>query len=333
MPPLVHAVLVITLSICLFPHLVQAETQNSTLRLAVLKFGTASWEANVIKHHKLDKKYGFTLDIVPLASKQASVIALQGSGADMILADWVWVSRQRNAGHLLTFFPYSRCVGGIVVPADSPIKNLADLAGHTLGIAGGPIDRNWLMIRALTKQQFDIDLDQSIEKVFGAPPLLYKKTLNGELDGVINFWHYLAKLEATGMRRLITMEEVVEQLGASNDTPMLGYVFHQHWAEKNPELVSGMMAASANAKQILKTSDAEWQRLRPLIKPETDAEFFSLRDHFRHGIPTAQQVTNTKSAELLYRILAQSIPRSAPTLAEGTFYIPPAEPVTNQSME
>ncbi len=300
-------------------------TEIPNLRLALLKFGTANWEADVIKYHGLDRKYGFNLDIIPMASKQASVVALQGRAADMILGDWIWVSRQRNAGHPLTFVPYSRCVGGLVVPRDSDIRSLADLQGRKLGIAGGPVDRNWLMIQALAKEQYGIDLNQTVEKVFGAPPLLYKKTLSGELDAVINFWHYLAKLEAKGMRKLISMDDVVRQLGFEDDTPMLGYIFRQPWADEHPQMVAAMMAASAEAKHLLKTNDQEWRRLRPLLKARDEAEFRALLLGFRAGIPDKPGVTDTSEAAALYALLARTQPkglswRNSHTLADGTFY-------------
>ena len=42
------------------------------LRIAVLKFGTVNWELDVIRHHGLDKANGFTLEVLPVAIKQAS---------------------------------------------------------------------------------------------------------------------------------------------------------------------------------------------------------------------------------------------------------------------
>jgi len=308
--------------------------QLGKLRLALLKFGTANWEADVIKHHQLDRKHGFNLDVVPLASKQASVVALQAGAADMILGDWLWVSRQRNAGQALSFFPYSRCVGGLLVAADSPIRNLADLRGKKLGIAGGPIDRSWLLLQVLAKQQYEIDLDRTVQKVFGAPPLLYKKMLDGELDGVINYWHYLAKLEAQGLRQLISMEDVIQQLGFDADTPMLGYVFRESWSGANPMLVAAMMAASTEAKQILKHNEQEWRRLRPLLKTTNEAEFRALQRGFRAGIPATSWIDDTRSPAAIVTILSQTLNTGkqnhpllgqTPVLAAGTFYRPPVD--------
>jgi NitT/TauT family transport system substrate-binding protein len=177
------------------------------IRIAVLKFGTVNWELDVIRHHGLDRAEGVRLDVVELATKSATTIALQGDGADVVVTDWIWVSRQRNEGQDFTFIPYSAAVGALVVPANSPIRNLADLNGKRLGIAGGPLDKSWLLIRALAERRYGIDLNTTVDKVFGAAPLLSHQIESGEIDAVISFWHYAARLEAKGMRRLIGIDE------------------------------------------------------------------------------------------------------------------------------
>lgn len=83
------------------------------VRVGVLKFGTINWEMDVIKRHQLDQKAGFKLDVVPLASKNASSVALQGEAVDIILSDWVWVSRQRASGKTYAISPTSATAGGM----------------------------------------------------------------------------------------------------------------------------------------------------------------------------------------------------------------------------
>ena len=48
---------------------------------------------------------------------------------DMIVSDWLWVSRQRSEGVDLTLAPYSTAVGAIMVRQGSPIRTIADLKG------------------------------------------------------------------------------------------------------------------------------------------------------------------------------------------------------------
>src|SRR5262245_46912318 len=95
-----------------------AEAQAGTVKIGVLKFGTVSWELDVIKQHGLDKAAGIDLSIVELANNQATVVALQAGEVDMIVTDWLWVTRQRAEGTRFTFVPYSTSVGSLVVPGD-----------------------------------------------------------------------------------------------------------------------------------------------------------------------------------------------------------------------
>ena len=57
--------------------------------------------------------------------------------ADVIVSDWLWVSRERGLGAKLTFYPYSSALGAVMVPNSSTIRTLADLKGRKLAVAGG----------------------------------------------------------------------------------------------------------------------------------------------------------------------------------------------------
>lgn len=48
-----------------------------TIRIGVLKFGTVNWELSTIERHGLDQRNGFTLEVLQLASNQATTVALQ----------------------------------------------------------------------------------------------------------------------------------------------------------------------------------------------------------------------------------------------------------------
>ena len=135
-----------------------------------------------------------------LASPEAGKIALRAGNADIIVSDWLWVSRERELGAKLTFYPYSSALGAVMVPASSPIRTLADLKGRKLAVAGGPIDKSWLLLQASLKQD-GIDLKSEATIVYGAPPLLAAKTLGGEMDATLNYWNFCAALEAKGFRR------------------------------------------------------------------------------------------------------------------------------------
>ncbi|PVV19034.1 MAG: ABC transporter substrate-binding protein, partial [gamma proteobacterium symbiont of Ctena orbiculata] len=193
---------------------------------------------DVIIRHQLDVKNGFTIKIVPLSSKNANSIALQGGAVDVIVSDWIWVNRQRAAGKDYTFFPYSLTVGGLYVRPDSGINQLSDLKQLKLGVAGGPVDKSWLLLQTYGRNQ-GLDIAAAVEPAFAAPPLLNQLMLKGDLPAVLNFWHYGARLEAAGMRPLIDVKSMLNGLDIKEPVPMLGWVFSSQWAGEHQALIEG----------------------------------------------------------------------------------------------
>ncbi len=88
------------------------------------------------------------------------------------------------------------------------------------------------------------------------------------------------------------------------------------------EAKANRAAASQDAKALLLKDDAEWQRLRPLMKVKNDAEFEALKIGFRAGIPTLK-TTDQAAAARLFTLLAQyggqDLTGENPILASGTF--------------
>src|SRR6476619_4206420 len=234
-----------------------------TIRVASQKTGTFAWELAVIRAHGLDTQADLSIQPIELATPEAGKIALRAGNADIIVSDWLWVSRERGLGAKLTFYPYSSALGAVMVPDSSPIRTLADLKGKKLAGAGGPIDKNWLLLQAWLKQQ-GIDLKSESTIMYGAPPLLTAKTLGGEMDAALNYWNFCAVLEAKGFRRVAGIEDLLPKLGAKRRTAMIGYVFDEKWGNANQDVIARVITITRKAKELLSTSDAEKVRIAPL---------------------------------------------------------------------
>jgi len=298
---------------------------NTAVKVGVLKFGTVNWELKSMRHGSFDTANGVDVEIVPYASGDATRIALQGGEVDVIVADWLWVSRQRASGQELTFVPYSSSVGAVMVGADSGMESLADLRGKKIGVAGGPLDKSWLLLQGMAKQEHGFDLSAENEIAFGAPPLLAEKTRQGELDAMLNFWHYCARLEADGFKRLVSAEDAAAVLGSTGPVSAIGYVFSNAWAAENPDAAKGFIKASRDTKMLLKDSDEEWVRLGSsgAIKDKDEA-LMTLRDRFREGIPTRDIADEIKDAGTLYGVLAElggpKLVGESPIMVDGTYW-------------
>lgn len=116
-----------------------------------MQFGTVQWIADVIRRHQLDAAHGFTLATVPLASTDAGRIAIMGGQTDIAVLDWLFVAVQRSAGTKVCFAPLASSSGGIMARAATSIRDLADLKGKWLGVAGGPLNKSWLVIQAAAR--------------------------------------------------------------------------------------------------------------------------------------------------------------------------------------
>lgn len=295
-----------------------------TIRIGVLQYGTVSWELEVMKRQGFAEREGVRIEVVPLAQKDAANVALQGGAVDLIVNDWIWVARQRAEGRDFAFVPYSRAVGGIMVRPDANVRTLADLRGQRLGVAGGALDKSWLLLRAYTRKTVGEDAATLVKPDFGAPPLLNALMLKGELPAVMNFWHFSARLRAAGMRELLSLDEVLKGLGVEGELPMIGWVFRDEWAAKNRAAFEGFLRAGAQARRHMQTSDAVWEELRPLTRAEDDATLAALRDGFRAGIPGEDIAHAERTARRVFAILAQEggadLVGAATALPAGTFW-------------
>src|SRR6266852_5506329 len=207
-----------------------------SIRLAVQKTGTFAWELAVIRAHGLDRQANLAIQVNELASPEAGKIALRGGSADVIVSDWLWVSRERGLGAKLTFYPYSSALGAVMVPNLSSIRTLADLKGRKLG---------------------------------------------GEMDATVNYWNFCATLEAKGFRRLAGIEDLLPKLGAKGRMAMIGYVFDEEWGSANRDAVTRFIAMTREAKEILATSDAEWEKIAPVTGAADAATLRAYRDRYR----------------------------------------------------
>ncbi len=289
----------------LMPSLSSAQSQRA-LTAGAVQFGTVHWLFDVIKERKLDTAEGFTLSLRMFASNGAATIGLLGGGADIVVTDWFWVMRQRSLGGDYLFMPYSATLGSVIVPGNSPIKSVPELKGKAIGVAGGPIDKSWILLRAYGISQGAGDLAVTAKPVFGAPPLLNEQASAGRLDALLNFWPFAARLEAQGYRKLISVSEIMSSFGIAGVLPLLGFVFAAKLASADPSLVQGFAGAVRKAQRILLASDEEWERIRPLMHASSDEEFRLLRDRYREGLHHSWNEHDLEAAHRLFMIVRET---------------------------
>ena len=308
------------IGLCLFTSFNSYATEKTTIRIGVQASGTVDWELATLQENP---QTDFQLEIQHVANAEAGKIALQSGAVDMIVSDWIWVSRLRATGTDFTFYPYSNTSGALVVPENSPIHSIKDLKGKRLGIAGGELDKNWLLLQALAGQE-QLDLNTSVEKVFGAPPLINEQIKQNRVDAALTYWHFAARLEAQRYRQIIDGKGLLRGLGIQEDVPSLGYVFKQSWANSHKAAVNSFFKASKQAKNQLCTSDGVWQKIIPLTKADDAPTQTKLRQRYCEGgiehWGEPEQLAAARIYSMLRTLSNNQLTGQSEKLQPGTFW-------------
>ncbi len=287
------------------PGVRAAAAPAGTLRVATLKFGSLSWLLETIAAEKLAEKAGVKLELVEVATNQAGPVALLADEADVIVSDWTWAMRQRSLGQMLKFRPYSSSLGALLVAKDGPIKTLADLQGKRLGVAGSAIDKSWILLRAYSRKMLGRDVADFATPVFGAAPLIAEELKNGRIDACLNFWTFAARLEGAGFKPLIAVDDMFAKLGIEPAPPLVGFIWREETGARKTAELKAFFQAVDDGNKLLATSDPAFERLKPMMKAQTDAEYFALKAYFRAGIPKPWSVAHTEAAQKLFNLMAE----------------------------
>ena len=300
-----------------------AAAPGKSIRVGALRFGSMHWELDVVQAHGLDAEAGLTVEVVELPSSSAGQVALQTGRVDVVVLDWLWVSRQRSAGADWSFVPTSCALGAVVGAQGSPVHSLADVPGHRLGVAGSPIDKSWLMLRAYARQRLGLNLDKKVRPTFATPPLLSQQLAARRIDAALTFWPYAARAQAAGLPLILGMDAVVSGLDVGPGVPFTGFVFSESWARDNQALVDAFVTATRRGRAILADFDLEWDRIAFLTQANA-TERTLLAAAYRAGVPSVWEEPQRLACARLFKVLVETGSRApvgdAAQIPPGTFW-------------
>lgn len=262
----------------------EAARTRPVLSLSVLQFGTAHWELDHLQRHGLDRANGFELKVRLVADLPASRLAVSSGSADGAVSDLLWAQARYEAGTGYRYVPFSSQIGEVLVPEDSDIRTLADLRGKRLGVAGGPEGLGWKLLQQAALRE-GLDLTREVTVQYAAPPLLGQALRRGQVDALLTFWQFSARMRGEGgVRTAFELEDLLGSLGLKTRLPVLGYLFSETWAAEHEELLARFERALRETKSQLAKESAHWQAIRPLMRADDDAVFEALRNSFIEGI-------------------------------------------------
>lgn len=262
--------------------------QELTVRVGLQSTGTFSWVVHAMDYYGIDDELGLTIESTTYATKQATEIALRAGEVDVVVDDFIGVVLMHDRGiPVRAIYPYGRAVGGVVVPVDSDVQTVEDLKGKTIAAASLD-DKSLLILRALTSSQYGFDPQVDGETLQAAPWLMEGLMDDGEIDVGIPFWHFVARMEATGKYRDVMMvTDMLDQLGLSNDLPILVLVGRE---ETDPAVLTTFIRALQMATERMKddSMDGVWASIleNELYTLPDASQFPEVRARWEAGLPT-----------------------------------------------
>jgi NitT/TauT family transport system substrate-binding protein len=166
-----------------------------------------------------------------LASPEAGKIALRGGSADIIVSDWLWVSRERHLGaswFLSLFERGRRRDGGGCIAAEESRRPQGQIAGGR----GGPLDKSWLLLQGATEAGRHRSQDAGARQLWRARAAR-RKGVAGEFDANAQLLELLRRARGQGHAPAREHRGHLPRLGAKGSVAMIGYVFDDAWAAKN----------------------------------------------------------------------------------------------------
>ena len=141
--------------------------------------------------------------------------------------------------------------------------------------------------------------------LYGAPPLIAEKALQGEIDAALEFWNFAADLEAQGFTRAVELTDVEKALGAKGDVVVTGYVFDEDFAAKNRDALARFFSMTKKAKELIATSDKAWDVVKTQRLGGKDAKTVDIyRKRYVAGAPKRSVAQEEADARTLYGALA-----------------------------
>lgn len=255
----------------------QAAVQGDggTIRMLINPAGTMSIPPVIMKKFELDKRHGINIETVSYSNQNSATVALQGKSTEVVILDWLASARLKAGGiGLVGVAPFMTYVNSVIVPVDSPIKDLGGLAGKRVGVQS-KAGFDWVLMQVAAKKTYSLDLAKSSTIQEGAVPLLRGLIERGELDAT-QMWNSLApEMLASGkFRTLATIRQMSDQMGLPT-VPFLFFGMREEYAKEHPNNVRAFVAAYQDAVDILMTNDAVWEEQGAKMNLSPDAlKFF-----------------------------------------------------------
>lgn len=263
-----------------------AEGQLLPIRLDVVSTGTQAIPAYVMQAKELPAKYGLDLQVHANSGSWGSEwTALKTGDVDVIITAWNYIAMNYAQAPTVAVAPMFGWGNSLIVPEDSEVRGLEDLQGLNLGVYQTTA-LDWTLLIAASELNYGFDPSESNQVSEAAAGLLGGMLEQGNIDAALSYADTNVILAGSGDYRIVlTVGDILDDLGLSSETPFLFYTFSKQYTEDHPQAVEAFHNMYAEVYDILMTDDDIWVDIsRDCFGIENEDAVAAVRDSLRSCI-------------------------------------------------
>lgn len=249
----VVAVITVALAQVICAGSVYAQDKKPTIRFGIQPGITTG---SLVKHFRWLEDDGYKVEWISFNDAGSEMRALAAGALDLML------SGAAPQMVLSTRFPESRFIAAtvgngnqLIVPVNSPIRQLADLRGKQIAYPGPGSQQFALIATALSGAGMtpkDVNLYRSNGP--DMPALLAKK----EVDGFMAWTPFTSESVRTGVGRVfLNAQDVFQKAGGKGTWISEGYVTTEKFAREHPEALVACLKGIARSVRLLRNDPAK----------------------------------------------------------------------------
>lgn len=209
------------------------------------------------------ERHQIQLDMVRMGRPDGVYTVMQTGDFNVGFAAWLNVALLRSRGaRITTVYSTSGYSNEVMVPADSPIRNIGDLRGKRVGVFGGPAAATTWLFRASALRLFGFDPVKDAQVHYSASPILQALLERRELDAILGLDPQISLMLESGRFRSVGNIGSMWRSATGQDPLLLAVTVNEPWARENPEVVRRFVAAYRESLEALRARADLWPRLR-----------------------------------------------------------------------
>ena len=203
---------------------------------------------------------GVLLQVRNASDARANNVSMRAGEYDFYITGWITLADMRAREDVMlkvidiNYIPLNY----LYTMADSDLINeIDDLKGKRIGIMGTAASTSAQILKLHLKHFYGIDLDNDLEVLYGAPPVIHEALKKGDLDVVLNSPNSIPELLDETKFRVI--KEIVSIWEENEGYPLcvVGLATYDELLSENPDVVKRFVKATREAVQFLKENPTE----------------------------------------------------------------------------